>query len=28
LIEPGLFGACPMGFQGFCRLHQFSANGN
>lgn len=28
LIEPSLFGACPMGFQGFCRLHQFSANGN
>lgn len=28
LLEPGSFGACPMGFQGFCRLHQFSANGN
>ncbi|QPZ93592.1 hypothetical protein GYN07_34665 [Rhizobium leguminosarum bv. viciae 248] len=28
LIGPGLIEACPMGFQGFCRLHQFSANGN
>jgi hypothetical protein len=28
LFGASLFGGCPIGFQGPCRPHQFSANGN